>query len=570
MLLTQQELARRLRWRSDYIAWCRERMNMPDIPGFDSPIWPKQDEVWQSVRDNRKTHVKSGHKTGKTLIAALIALWFLDCWRPSRVITTSASWPDVKMKLWGHIRDRYRLGGNWFGTPISTTDLKISDRHYATGLSCDRVEAAAGHNEKYVLVGVDEASSVSKEFMEAVEAEASRLLEIGNPLMAEGPFYQHARSREYHHITISCWDHPNVQTGKEAIRGGPSKEWCEDRLEVWGAGSPLYLTRVLGEFPEESEDTLFPINTIQGSFQLYRQLKDEPPVPNTEKVMGLDVARKGGDETCGYDQDKVEFDGRPIPRARKNLLLRRTDHHKTRMKVGGIYEKNPFDYLNIDAGGEGSGPADEIGHMVVGNNTRPIKVRRISFGGKAGSPDYFDVRAEMYWQLSVAMKNGMAIEPDEKLEEELIVIGGLADHKEKMVGHTKRLVRYLLPKDEIKERLGRSPDRADALALANYRRGGLGLLDLWKEEADKVRAQMAGRQSTDPKQLAATLAKAQVKALEDERFKGNGHTDEEPKEVSTAAGRTCPICGFGLAVYSESRQCNSCGWNSRNESIVEE
>ena len=35
----------------------------------------------------------------------------------------------------------------------------------------------------------------------------------------------------------------------------------------------------------------------------------------------------------------------------------------------------------------------------------------------------------------------------------------------------KRLVRFLLPKDEVKEKLGRSPDRSDALALANYRGG---------------------------------------------------------------------------------------------------
>ena len=471
LVLAQQALARRLYWRTDYITWCRERLRMPDIPGLGSPIWDKQEEVWSSVRDNRKTHCKSGHKTGKTLDAALIALWFLDCWRPSRVITTSASWPDVKMKLWGHIRDRYRAAGEWFGIPISTTDLKISDRHYATGLSCDRVEAAAGHNERYVLVIVDEASSVSKEFMDAVEAEAYRLLEIGNPLTTEGPFYQHARSKEYHHITISCWDHPNVKTGTEIIAGGPTRAWCEDRLEIWGATSPLYLTRVLGEFPEESEDTLFPIQVIQKCFDLYRQLQNDEPDKDAGSTMGLDVARKGGDETVGYKQDRELFDKKSIPRAKKNLWLRRTDHHQTRVKVSELWDKDRYDCINIDAGGEGSGPADELANTIVGDATRPIRVKRVHFGANPYMPDYFNARAEMYWQLSQAMKTGMAIEPDEKLEEELIVIGGLADHKEKVVNHVKRLVRFLLPKDEVKEKLGRSPDRSDALALANYRGG---------------------------------------------------------------------------------------------------
>ena len=409
--------------------------------------------------------------THNTLDAALIALWFLDCWWPSRVITTSASWPDVKMKLWGHIRDRYRTAGSWFGIDISTTDLKISDRHYATGLSCDRVEAAAGHNEKYVLVVIDEASSVSKEFIDAVEAEATRILEIGNPLMASGPFYQHARSNEYQHITISCYDHPNVKLGREVIAGGPTKEWCEDRLKNWGANSPLYLTRVLGEFPEDSSDTLFPINVIQNCFNLYRQLQGKPRAADGDNYMGLDIARQGGDETVGYQQDRVAFDKGTIPRAKKNLLLRRTDHHNTRMRVAELWEKDPLDCINIDAGGEGSGPADEIAHTTVGNADRPMRVNRINFGADPAQPDYFNTRSEMFWQLSQAMAAGMAIEPDEKLEEELVVIGGLADHKEKMVNHVKRLVRFLLPKDEVKEKLGRSPDRADALALANYRGG---------------------------------------------------------------------------------------------------
>ena len=123
---------------------------------------------------------------------------------------------------------------------------------------------------------------------------------------------------------------------------------------------------------------------------------------------------------------------------------------------------------------------------------------------------------------------------------------------------------------KIKERLGRSPDRADALALANYRRGGLGLLDLWKEEADKVRVGTKTNAVQTPKQLAQSLANAQIKTLGDERFKGNGHEEGEPEAVEAKAGTTCPKCGFGLALYSESRVCNSCGWTSRDEANLTE
>jgi hypothetical protein len=554
------EFRRRMRWQKDHIAWCRERLHMPDIPGIGLPIWEKQDEVWRSVIEHRKTHCRSGHKTGKTLDAAIIALWFLDCWRPSRVVSTSASWPDVKMKLWGHIRDRYRSGGSWFGVPVSTTDLKITDRHYATGLSCDRPEAFAGHNEQFVLVIIDEASAVRQELWDAAEAEATKILEIGNPLLAEGPFYKHASSSEYNHIHISCWDHPNVKTGVEIIPGGPTLAWCQDRLENWGETDPLYRTRVLGEFPEESADSLFPMSLIQACFDRWKEVKDLEREQDAEHVRGLDVARAGGDRTEGYDKDRVKLGDLSIARYKKVLELRKTDHYRTRMRMAGIFAGDPCDITNVDAGGEGSGLADELANTTVEGFDKPMRVRRVHFGANATTSDYFNVRAEMYWQLSQAMKAGAALEPDEQLREELIVVGGMATYKEKQFEGVKKLVRFLRPKEEVKELLGRSCDKSDGLALANYKPGGLGLLDFYAQEAKRVRQQGAEQQPLDQ-----SLAAAQMTAADDDRFAVKDKSGVAQK--SRPAGKVCPDCGRSVAQYEETFKCFSCGRTGRNNEL---
>jgi hypothetical protein len=64
----------------------------------------------------------------------------------------------------------------------------------------------------------------------------------------------------------------------------------------------------------------------------------------------------------------------------------------------------------------------------------------------------------MYWTLREALRNNeLALPPDAKLQAELTNIKYKLDSRG----------RYQIEaKDEIRKRLGRSPDRADALALA--------------------------------------------------------------------------------------------------------
>jgi hypothetical protein len=474
------ELEKRLRWRAHPEDWCRERVKIEpswkvmaakalgitveEVERQYPRIQDKLIEVLHSVRDNVKTHVRSGHQVGKTLIASACALWWLDCYRPSRVLTTSATWTDVEMKLWGSIRDLYYKGGNWLGKEMGRTQIKLDNRWYAIGLSPERVEPFQGHNDRYVLVIFDEASSLDQKFSDAADAEATRLLEVGNPLIARGPYYQHSRSSEYNHIHISCLDHPNIVLNREIIPGGPRAEWVKSRIERWGEHHPLFLSRVAGEFPEESSDTWFPLSSIQASFELYKMVMLLSRMPGAWHQLGLDVARAGGDWTIGYDRDSVQRDENVIQRCKLLINLEKTDHHKTKLLVSSLNEADKYDTVNVDAGGEGSGLADELPPM-------GIPATRVLFGANPVDRDHYDCRAEMYHTLSKLMKAGtIAVEPDPsgELEEELSVIGGMATLKEKNVNGKPQATFWLPPKDAIKAILGRSPDKADGLALSVY------------------------------------------------------------------------------------------------------
>jgi integrase len=51
-----------------------------------------------------RTAVRSGHGVGKTLTAAVIALWFLDTHPRGRCILTATSWIQVERMLMGELR----------------------------------------------------------------------------------------------------------------------------------------------------------------------------------------------------------------------------------------------------------------------------------------------------------------------------------------------------------------------------------------------------------------------------------------------------------------------------------
>ena len=110
--------------------------------------------------------------------------------------------------------------------------------------------------------------------------------------------------------------------------------------------------------------------------------------------------------------------------------------------------------LFIDAGGVGGGVVDIL-------NDRGFRrvVRPIMFGGKALADDrYHNRRAEMWDELRIWLSGEQRVQlpNDENLANELCAVNKKYDSRGRL---------QLEEKEEIKKRLGKSPDMADALAL---------------------------------------------------------------------------------------------------------
>jgi hypothetical protein len=110
--------------------------------------------------------------------------------------------------------------------------------------------------------------------------------------------------------------------------------------------------------------------------------------------------------------------------------------------------------IAVDSIGIGSGVVDALEDMgfsvsAFNSSARPLRRQK-----------YMNARAEAFWQLRQQLEDGeLDLPPDELLFDELLAIQWRPTAEGKI---------RIEDKGELKARLGRSPDRADALAMAAY------------------------------------------------------------------------------------------------------
>ena len=318
-------------------------------------LWSKQEEVLEALRVHRRVAVKSGNGLGKGFSAAVAILWFLYCHDPAVVLSTAPTFRQVRHVLWREVhrlyhRARVPLGGKLLDTRLEMPSLTAPDRskasgesapvtpakgskstasadggeRFALGLSADGGDQFQGFHSPNMLIVVDEAEGVSEEIYEAIEGVLTsancKLLLIGNPTTVTGAFRRaFYQDRElYHPITISALESPNVVSDGEAdggtrrarliIPGLATKRWVEERKRVWGEENPIYQARVLGEFPDQAEDTLVPLWAVERAAAAPIPVPSSTPhgtdvtVPSAEEqdypvVLAVDVARFGSDKS---------------------------------------------------------------------------------------------------------------------------------------------------------------------------------------------------------------------------------------------------------------------------------
>lgn len=454
----------------DFVAASRQRgagkRYARDFPAFahdrlGATLASYQTEILTNLTAKRRVCVRGPHGLGKSAIASWAVLAFASTREAAgldwKVVTTAGAWRQLEKYLWPEIRkwtSRMR-GSTWRdGQEILTLSLKLK-RGEAFAVASDRPELVEGAHADEILYVLDEGKAISDPTWDAVEGAFSAgeayVLALSTPGPPIGRFFSiHARRPG-----LEDW-WPRHVTLEEAIAAGRiSREWADARRRQWGETNPVYRNRVLGEFAED-EDGVIPLAWIEAAVERWNVWRDAGSPAGRQTAIGIDVGGgMGGDATvlarrCGDIVTSVEA----YARGDEMVTAGRA---AAALGSGGV--------AVVDGIGIGAGVVARLREQELPVVSFIAGARSETFD-RSGELGFENRRAEAWWgmreRLDPATGSKVALPDDDEL------IGELAAPRWKPTSRGRVLVES---KDEIRKRIGRSTDRADAVVMAFASRG---------------------------------------------------------------------------------------------------
>ena len=423
--------------RNDPVRFVKEYL------GEDPDPW--QSEVLEEIcNGSRLVSCKSGHGVGKSTLASWASIHFLLTRYPCKCILTSPTSSQLFDALYSEVKRWIKVLPDELQSllTVKSDRVELTASPSDAFLSCrtsrlENPESLQGVHSEHVLLIADEASAIPEvvfnSAISSMSSQSATTVLLGNPTRNTGFFFDthHKLKDRWYTKTISCVDSSRV-----------SKDFIEEVLARSGDHSNEYRVRVLGEFPLTEDQTVI-------SYELVKTAQDREVTvtPETPFVWGVDVARHGSDWSvlCKRQGSVV----------RELIRWKNLD---TMALAGAIkaefdsthYTERPHT-INIDSIGIGQGVCDAGFNMEL-----PIYSVNVSESASL-KQHYLNLRAELYFKIKDWLETRKVKLPyHEKLVEELLAIR----YTYTPTGKIK-----IESKDDLKKRLLKSPDHADALSL---------------------------------------------------------------------------------------------------------
>jgi phage terminase large subunit len=299
--------------------------------------------------------------------------------------------------------------------------------------------ALSGLHARNIFYLVDESGEMAPAVIRKAEqglsnCEWGKIAQAGNPTSVSGALYHGAGTQAKMWTVIRISGDPDDPHRSPRI----DINWARNQIKENGRDNPWVQVYILGNFPPGGLNTLLTPDQV-------RVAMGRNPGPDefawAQKRIGVDVARFGDDRTVIWPRQGV-IAYRPAV-----MRKQRTDAITARVLL--MQEKFQSELQFVDDTGH-------WGHGVVDNLlAAECGVQPVIFSDEAIDPRYYNRRAEMWFRMADHIKKGLALPNMPELIPELT---------EPRYGF-KGGKMIIEEKDQLKKRLGYSPDLADALAL---------------------------------------------------------------------------------------------------------
>jgi hypothetical protein len=485
-------------WRNDWNKFIRDALGVK--------LDKEQQLIVTAVQNNKLVSVRSGTARGKDFVAACIAVSFLyltprwnkhgELSENTKVALTAPTDRQVKNIMMPEISRLYnRAKRRGFTLPgrLNTYDIRTDyEEWFLTGFKADENnhEAWSGFHAVNTMFVVTEATGIMDDTYTAIEGNLqgnSRLLLVFNPNTTVGYAARSQKSARWQKFRLNSLTAPNVLERKILFPGQVDYEWVLDKVEnwceaiteddikesendfqfdgIWYRPSDLFRKKVLGEFPKIDEDILVPPKWIELAQERWREYK---LTSHNNAIIGVDVAGMGRDCTvfCYRFNNYVE-------KFNKRNSGGKANHMKVAGQIMNDITIHSGFAVSIDTIGEGAGVYSrvvEVCEVSDGKlNGDTIVSCKYSEAAKnkngsdltdaTGQYTFANMRAYLFWcvrdWLNPDNGNNAMLPPGGSLFEEAVEI------KWSFMSNGRIIIE---PKEDIKNRLGHSPDEFDALA----------------------------------------------------------------------------------------------------------
>lgn len=429
-------------------------------------LMPYQDQVLAGFEESDRVAAKGPRGLGKTFIAAVVVLWFADTrdragcdWQ---IVTMAGVYRQLQQYLW----PRIHMVNRSLRRPMAgdmLLDMMIKGRFGRAFAASPRVgESIEGAHAEEVLFLFDESKIIDPGLFDSIEGadsgkQRTYMLAVSTPGAPVGRFYDIMAQKP----GFERWWTLSVTVDDMLRMGMTTEEDVEYKANMWGRESSEFRTNVLGEFAADDEFSMIPSIWVEAAQDRWRDFERRgvsPLVVFGENIdYGLDIARHGRDKSAVAKVWGLKYCERiwteEFTPSTIDLAMRVEQHMERVARI------------KIDADGMGTGAADYL-VGVRGQAAYPF------FGGEklkewrdaSGYLEAFNQRSAAWWNMRELLDpnqgHDIMLPPDDGLKGDLSAV-----RRGSQAGSAIRIEEKAL----TKQRIGRSPDRGDAVVLAFWR-----------------------------------------------------------------------------------------------------
>lgn len=437
-------------WREEPIRFLVDELHIePDAWQADVlRDFPRQDA------NEKRVSLQACAGPGKSLTLAACGLNFLTCYgepgeHPKGAVV-SITQDNLKTNIWPEFsklmqRSKFLSAAfKWTKERIYAVDHPetwfLSARSFSRDANAEEQgRTLSGLHAKRVLFLLDESGEIPVAVSRAAEQALSncawgKIMQAGNPTSHEGMLYAAATKLRHLWKVVSITGDPLDPKRSTRV----DKAWAEEQIKTNGREDPWVMAYILGQFPDNAINSLLSLHEVE---QAMARSVPIGTIQYAQKRLGIDVARGGLDKTSLFPRQGLQ--------AYKPVHMSHARGNDVAARAAQAREKWGWEQCFVDdTGGYGGSVCDSfiqagVPHLAV------------NFSSSAIDSRYFNKRSEMWFNMAKWVKRGGCLPDLPNLRKEL-TCPTYSFHNGKF---------RLEEKDQIKKRLGFSPDDADALAL---------------------------------------------------------------------------------------------------------